>query len=171
MHHISEILTFPIKAAYPNPFKFLQFPDQPRVNYPLFYLLLAGNSALIANLVALSWLWDWGTGWILLVGIITTLYLLSLIHRTVNVLIDEVRMERDKAVEDFRSLEDEIMSVTDEFLLHDNQGHYCRICQSRHPLLDDPRFRFNPFLHNRGCEIPVWRSKVEAIDLSLPQDM
>jgi hypothetical protein len=169
LHHVTDILSYPIRVVYPHPTRFLRLPEDPKIRYPFFYLLFAATIALIANVAALSYLFHWDQGWFWLICIVAVIYIVTLLHKTTNLLLQEIQFERDSAVEESivsdRNRRDLLFKITEHCLTTDEQGVRCRECDSRDPLLnDEDGYKFNPLAHNPGCSIPQWRKELEHLD-------
>jgi hypothetical protein len=170
LHYVTDFLSYPIRVAYPHPTRFLRLPDDPKVRYPFFYLLFAATIALIANVAAISYLFHWQDGWFWLICIFAVLYVVTLLHKTTNLLIEQTQIERDSAVdESIRSnqeLRNVLFDLTEHCLTTDGEGARCRACESRDPLLkdEDGYYKFNALAHNPGCSIPQWRKELEHLD-------
>ena len=157
-----------LKAKAPRAVRFL-FPKKP--DFALYYQLMLLNFNGTALTIGAVMLWNWQIGILVPLFLLTSALVLGIAHRATNLAFDALEGQRDEASRESHSLRMAIGVMTDASIEGDEEsGCECRYCGSKHKGLMS-EYRFHPQLHNKGCKIPVLRSKIELIDLELPDDI
>jgi hypothetical protein len=134
-------------------------------DFALYYQLLILNVNGTAIALGFMLLWRWEVGWLFIVFLMTLVLIFATAHRATDAALSQIEKQRDLAELQSNYLKSAIAVITDVSV--DEEHCSCRYCGSKHRGLLTPS-RFHPQLHNRRCQIPVLRSKIEQIDLDLP---
>ena len=130
-------------------------------------LFLAHVSVCLAA-IFLAYLWHWALGFLVIWFAVVS----SLLAIAFSYLSNRLRAEKISLYSYIRFVTDAAIKV--QFLETEHEGRmiatpqiFCAFCGSKHPLIE--KYPFHPLLHSSSCQIPVLRSKVEWIDLEIPE--